>query len=66
MAIAKVEVIQKVYRVEVTPPGEALKNITIDQPQSVRVVFVGTQGPQGVPGTSGALDPDFVINGGYF
>lgn len=53
MPIAKVEVIQRVFRVDVRPPGETMKNITVDQPQAVKAVFVGTQGPQGIPGAQG-------------
>lgn len=53
MAIAKVEVIQKIFRVDVTPPGETVRSISIDQPQAVKVVFVGTQGPTGAQGPQG-------------
>lgn len=56
MTVARVEVKNKVYRVEIKPPGEPVKQISVDQPQQVKVVMVGTQGPPG-PGSSA----DFVI-----
>ena len=64
MAIAKVEVIQKVFRVEVTQPAdETVQSLTIPQPHAVKVVFVGTQGPTGAQGSQGLPGPPGSTSG---
>jgi hypothetical protein len=54
MSVKTVEVIQKRYLVEVFPPNSDVTTIEVDLPQRVSVLLVGTQGPKGAPGASGA------------